>query len=352
MTTIYDVAKAAGVTAATVSHVLSGKKPVSDATRKKVMRFVEELGYRPNLVARSLITHRTRTIGFVVPMITNPFYSEIIEDAERITHRVGFRLLVTITQDDKLLGQEMLVDLYARRVDGIILMGGSGELPFALIETLISEGLPIIGCIWDEEERTFPTTIGFDYFAGGRLVAEHLLALGHQRIGIIAHGIVGTRLQHHLRVSGLVETLAAAGHSFDPALLFYGDSSAQSGEVAALQLLALPDPPTAIFATNDLMAIGILSAAWKRGLHVPHDLSVVGFDDIVLASYMTPPLTTVLMDRIALMEKSMEILFDMIEGKPVTSPPFLAPTLVVRASTGQNSREGYLPYPSTPRELV
>jgi LacI family transcriptional regulator len=212
----------------------------------------------------------------------------------------------------------------------------------------VTEGLPVVGCLWDEEEQMLRTTVGFDYFTGGRLVAEHLLELGHRRIGIIAHGVIGERPQHHLRVSGFVEALTAAGYPLDLALLLYGDSSAPSGEVAALRLLAFPDPPTAIFATNDLMAIGILSAAWKLGLCVPHDLSVVGFDDIVLASYMTPPLTTVLMDRIALMEKSTQILLDMIEGKHVVSPPLLAPILVVRASTDHNQRSGSIK-PSTAR---
>ena len=340
VTTIYDIAKAAGVTAATVSHVLSGKKPVREATRKKVMKYVEELGYRPNLVARSLITQQTCTIGLVVPTVANPFYAEVIEATERIAHSAGFRIMVTNTQDDRLLGQELLEDLYARRVDGIIALGGAGGLPFSTINTLISQGLPIVGCLWDEEEEHLVTTVGFDFFSGGCLVAEHLLALGHRRIGIIAHGVVGKRLQHHLRVSGCTETLAEAGYPFDPTLLIYGDSSVKSGETAALQLLALPDPPTAIFATNDLMALGVLSAAWKQGLHVPRDLSVVGFDDIVLSAYTTPPLTTVVMDRVALMEKAMEILLVMIESKPVPPLPMLKPVLAVRESTTHYEKKG------------
>jgi DNA-binding LacI/PurR family transcriptional regulator len=342
MTTIYDIAKAAGVTAATVSHVLSGKKPVKEATRLKVMKYIEEMGYRPNLVARSLITQQTYTIGVVVPTIANPFYAEVIEAAERSAHRAGFRIIATNTQDDQLLGQELLEDLYARRVDGIIIMGGSGGLPFPTINTLISQGLPILGCIGDEEVEQCTMTLGFDYFSGGRLVAEHLLALGHRRIGIVAHGIVGKRLQHHLRVSGCVETLTKAGYPFDPTLLIYGDSSVKSGEVAALQLLALPDPPTAIFATNDLMAIGVLSTAWRRGLQVPRDFSVVGFDDIELVAHTTPPLTSVLMDRVDLMENAVKILLTMIEGQPIGSPPVLKPTLSVRESTAHSLTKGVI----------
>lgn len=335
MTTIYDIAKAAGVTAATVSHVLSGKKPVKDATRKKVLQYVEEMGYRPNLVARSLTTQRTGTIGLVVPFTTNPFYAEIIDTSGRISHRAGFRIQVTATQDDIVRGEELLEDLYAHRVDGIIVMGGSGGLPFSIIDTLIAQGLPILGCMWEEEEQHLTMNIGFDLFAGGRMVAEHLLALGHQRIGIIAHGIPDYRLQHHLRVSGCTETLAAAGYPFDPELLIFGNSSLQSGEMATAQLLDRPDPPTAIFATNDLMAIGAVLAAWKRGLHIPRDLSIVGFDNIEMSSYTTPPLTTISLDRVALMEKAIEVLLSVIQQKQVTTPALLSPELVIRDSTSR-----------------
>jgi DNA-binding LacI/PurR family transcriptional regulator len=297
------------------------------------MQYVEEMGYRPNLVARSLIMQQTRTIGLVVPTVSNPFYAEIIEATERITHRLGFRILVTNTQDDKALGQELLEDLYARRVDGIIIMGGSGGLPFPTIHSLVSQGLPILGCIWEEEDQHFSPAIGFDFAEGGRQVAAHLLSLGHRRIAIVAHGIEGEKLQHHLRVSGCREVLAEAGYPFDPQLLVYGDSSIQSGERAALRLFALSNPPSAIFATNDLMAIGVLSAAWKCGLHVPRDLSIVGFDDIVMASYTTPPLTTILMDRVVLMEKSVEMLLSIVEGKSLSPLPLLAPTLMIRGST-------------------
>jgi DNA-binding LacI/PurR family transcriptional regulator len=339
MTTIYDIARAAGVTAATVSHVLSGKKPVSEATRQKVMKYIDELGYRPNLLARGLITRSTRTIGLIVPIISNPFYAEVIDAAERIAHRAGFRIMATNTQDDTLLGQEILEDLHARRVDGIIVMGGSGGLSIPAINTLISHGFPMLSCIWDEETERIAPNVSFDYLAGGRLVAEHLLALGHRRIGIIAHGVAEKGPQHHLRVSGCLEALAEAGYPFDATLLTYGDSSLQSGKDAALQLLARLDPPTAIFATNDLMAIGALSAAWERGLHIPRDLSVVGFDNIELTTYTTPPITTVIIDRVALMEKSVEMLLALIEGKHVDVPPTLKPVLAVRGSTAHSSRK-------------
>jgi DNA-binding LacI/PurR family transcriptional regulator len=333
VTTIYDVARAAGVTAATVSYVLSGKKTVSEATRARVMKYIVEMEYRPNLVARSLTTQQTRTLGLVVPTINNPFYAEAIEATERIVYRLGFRIMTTTTQDDSTLGHELLEDLYARRVDGIIVMGGSGGLPFAAVNALVAQGFPLVGCMWDEEEECPAITVSLDFARGGQLAAEHLLGLGHQRIGIVAHGVVGQRLQHHLRVSGCVERLVEDGFPLDPALLIYGDSSMKSGEQAALQLLGLSEPPTAIFATNDLMAVGCLSAAWKLGLRVPDDLSVVGFDNIELTTYSTPPLTTVVVDRVAMMERTVELLLPMVEQRQVGSLTTLQTTLAVRQST-------------------
>ena len=147
--------------------------------------------------------------------------------------------------------------------------------------------------------------------------------------------MVEKRLQHYLRVAGCTTLLEAAGYPFDPTLLIYGDSSAQSGERAAHALLTRSDPPSAIFATNDLMAIGALSAAWKLGLAVPRDLSVVGFDDIALSAYTTPPLTTVLIDRVLLMEKALEAILALIEQKDFPPLMVLKPTLTIRESASE-----------------
>jgi DNA-binding LacI/PurR family transcriptional regulator len=198
--------------------------------------------------------------------------------------------------------------------------------------------LPIVPCLWEiavAENEPSPS-VNFDFAAAGRLAAEHLLELGHRRIGIVAHGFHrenGIEITHSLRVSGCTEAMAENGHPFDPALLDVGTSTLESGKAAGWRLLTLPTPPTAIFATNDLMALGIMSAAWELGLHVPRDLSIVGFDDIAQATYNTPSLTTIVMSVNAIAEQALGSLLAMLEGKTVSSPPMLQPTLAVRAST-------------------
>jgi DNA-binding LacI/PurR family transcriptional regulator len=341
VTTIYDVAKAAGVTAATVSYVLSGKRPVSKATRERVMRYVQELGYRPNQIARSLIKQRTKTIGLVVPNIGNPFYAEMAEAAERITYAAGFRIFVTNTYRDEHLAQNLLDDLLSRRVDGIIVASEISSLAEETIQSLNATStitLPLVLCLWEGNEPSFAPAVRFDFCTAGRQAAEHLLNLGHRRIGIVvdaisSDGVTLETIRHFARLAGFQQALIQRGYPLDQSLLGIGSSSLESGKKAAYRLLQLPVPPTAIFATNDLMALGVMSAAWELGIHVPHQLSIVGFDDIGLVAYSTPPLTTVIMRSSTVMEQALDLLFRMIEGKQVASPPILQPTLVVRGST-------------------
>lgn len=342
MTTIYDVAKAAGVTAATVSYALSGKRSVSEETRERVMKCARELGYRPNQIARSLTKQKTMTIGLVVPTIDNPFYAGIARAAESITHASGFCIFVTSTYRDERLAQKLLDDLLSRRVDGIII--ASDIIPFAKFfppshtATELAVPLPIVSCLWEAPEPDLTPAISYDFYAAGKLAAQHLLGLGHRRIGVIVDGISPDgitlkRIHHSARLRGFEETLSAAGHPLDRTLVRAGDSSLESGKKAGYQLLQDAEPPTALFATNDLMALGAIAAAWELSITVPEQLSVVGFDDIRLASYSVPPLTTVILPESAVAEQSLDLLFRMIEGKTVTSPPVLQPRLIVRHST-------------------
>jgi DNA-binding LacI/PurR family transcriptional regulator len=346
VTTIYDIAKAAGVTATTVSYVLSGKGGVGQATRERVMKYVHELGYRPNLIARSLTKQSTNTIGLVVPNIGNPFYAGLAEIVERICYEAGFRAFITNTNSDERLGQDLLDNLISRRVDGVIVVsGGLSSKMLQVLQEKSSLPFPIVCCLMEEEnEQTAVPSITFDFFTAGRLAGEHLLQLGHQRIGIVTDGISSDgvtieRIFHHLRLAGFREALAQGGYPLDQSLLEIGNSSLESGKKAAYRLFQQPIPPTAIFATNDLMAFGVISAAWDAGIMVPHQLSVVGFDDISLAAYHVPPLTTVIMSESAVAEQALALLFSLIEGKDVSSPPMLQPMLAVRGSTAPPGRE-------------
>jgi LacI family transcriptional regulator, galactose operon repressor len=331
MATIYDVAEAAGVTAATVSVALSGRGVVNRETRARILRCAQELGYRPNLVARSLTMRRTHTIGLVVFDITNPFYAEVALAVEQTAQRAGYRVIFANTTGDRDLGAQMLDDLASRQVDGIIAMPGG--LSAAAVKGLSSTGLPIVACLWDEEMHVdLSPAIGVDFAAGGRMVADHLLDLGHRRIAIVA---IGTPEERWLRarIVAFRDRLAERGYPIEPELWQWGDAGLDDGHAAGHRLLSLRRPPTAVFATNDLMAIGVLAASREHGCSVPRDLSVAGFDDIHISRYLAPPLTTVRVEKTTLMATATNLLLRMIDGEEVPSLQSFAPSLVVRDST-------------------
>jgi LacI family transcriptional regulator, galactose operon repressor len=331
--TLQDIAKATGKTVSTVSYALSGRGSISEATRARIVQCAQELGYQPNLVARSLVTQRTSTIGLIVTDIANPFYGEVAQAVERAANPAGYRVLFVSSDRDDALSRGLLEDLVARRVDGIIAMPGG--LSVATIRGVVPVDRPVVWCLWEEESQALTRAVGVNFVTGGRLVAEHLTGLGHRRAAIVVQGPErnGTSTGHGARLQGYRHGLALAGWPLDETLIGLGNSTIESGYTAALALLDLPVPPTAIFATNDLMAAGVLAAARARGLQVPRDLSVVGFDDIVTAAHFGPPLTTVRIDKVALMTVATELLLAAIAGEALTPPPLFVPTLVVREST-------------------
>lgn len=336
--TLQDVARAAGVTPAAVSYALAGKGTLSAATRARILKCATELGYRPNLVARGLVTQQTHTIGLIVGDIANPFYGAAAQAVERTAYRAGYRAFFVSTDRDEHLGAELLADLCARRVDGILAV--SGGLPAGTVRATMATGMPVVWCMWEDEGSDLTPAVDLDYYAAGRLVADHLVALGHRRIGIVAHGPnPGAPVhEHRLRVAGCRAGLAAAGSPLDEALLVFGDSTVESGAIAGRALLTGPAPPTAVFATNDLMALGVLGAARELGVRVPDELSIVGFDDILAAAFAGPPLTTVRVDVVDIMTHATSLLLDTIAGVQPAVPRAWVPALVVRGSTGPHAR--------------
>jgi DNA-binding LacI/PurR family transcriptional regulator len=332
--TLLDVARAAGVTPAAVSYALSGKGTLSAATRERILNCAQELGYRPNLVARSLVTRRTHTIGLIVGDIANPFYGVAAQTVERTASRAGYRVYVVSIDRNEYLSMEVFAGLRASRVDGLLVMGASVQAD--IVDSSIAAGMPVVWCMYDDDGWTLTPHVNVDYHAGGRLVAEHLLSLGHRRVGIVAHGPKpGAVLhEHRLRVAGCRAGLAAGGCPLGESLLAFGDSTVESGRQAGQALLTLPAPPTAIFATNDLMALGVLGAARDLGVPVPDALSIVGFDDILAAAFSGPPLTTVHIDIAEVMTGATALLFELLAGKEPADPPPAALRLLVRGSTG------------------
>jgi DNA-binding LacI/PurR family transcriptional regulator len=333
MATLKDVARAANVDVSAVSFALSGKGNLSAETRERILRFARELNYRPNLVARSLAKRRTETIGLLVPDLVNPYYSMTAQAATRAAHQAGYRVAVMNTDADQQFGWAVLEDMVDRQLDGIIVMGNL--LADESIRAIVPPDVPLVWCGWESLDPQITPAIVVDYDSGGRLVAEHLLALGHRRMAVVAPPVASRRSG---RFHGFVEALATAGYPFDAALWAASSGSdegnVESGWAAGRTLLALPSPPTAVVAHNDFMALGVLAAARERGLRVPEDLSLVGFDDVFVATFTAPPLTTVRYDTVGIAVAATTVLLAAVGGgEPVVPAPF-EPELVVRKSTG------------------
>jgi LacI family transcriptional regulator len=328
MTTIYDIAKAVGVTQTTVANALAGRGNVSEATRKRILQCAQEMQYHPNALARGLAKKKTSTLGFLLPTIANPFYPEIAEEIERIAHIHDYQMLLCNTHYDFALGKQHLERLVSRWVDGIIVMGSSMDITD--IAHAFQSGLPTVLCDWQENEASLeiPQVKG-DFYCAGKLAAEHLLALGHRRMAIIVD-----EPQQSLRLEGFRAALQAQGLALPHEMIQQGHSTLESGYLAAKKLLTTEPPPSAIFATTDWMAIGALEASREMGLHVPQDLSVLGLDDIVVGAHISPPLTTIAISKDQLAQSATEMLLQQIDGTgDYRSPVLISPALRLRHST-------------------
>lgn len=328
MATLQDIAQAVGVTPTTVANALKGRGNVSQAMRERILKCAEEMQYRPNMLARSLAQGKTCTLGFLLPTIANPFYAEIAEAIERTANQHGYQMLLCNTLYDSALGQQHLERLVSRWVDGIIVMGVSMDI--AAIAAQFRQGLPTVLCNWQENEviEDIPQVSG-DFRRAGELAAQHLLSLGHRHIAIIVD-----EPQQTLRLKGFQKALQAEGISLDCEMIQQGHSTLESGYAATQQLLALPNRPTAIFATTDWMALGAIEAALDAGLQIPQDLSIIGLDDIVVSAHIRPPLTTVAVPKFQLAKEATELLFRVInETTTLPVSRFIEPILVLRRST-------------------
>ncbi len=331
MVTIADVAERAGVTSATVSNVITGRVTVSSKTRARVQKAIDDLGYRPNLVARGLARGKTYTIALVVPTITNPFFSEVVEEVERTADRNDFQIMLNTTHNVPAQGKRNLERLASRWMDGFMVMSMAADITDVL--EVAQLGKPVVLCAWDQDARSAALPIvDIDFRSAGELATQHLIELGHQRIVAILELPV-----QQSRLAGYQQALTASGLPITPDSILRGDSTFESGYRAATAALAQPQPPTAIFAGNDLMALGAIEAIVSHGLSVPGDLSIVGVDDITQAAYAHPPLTTISIPKREMARAATELLLRLIESKDessrATHVTLVRPHLVVRAST-------------------
>lgn len=326
--TMRDVARAAGVSVATVSRVVNGKGSVTADTQQRVQEAIHRLDYVPHVGARSLTTRRTHVIGVVLPETYGDFFSEIIRGMDRVARPAGYHVLVSGSHSDPEETDEVLHALHGR-VDGLLLMmpgPGLGRL-----DRRLPKRTPAV--LLNGGGATAHPSLRVDNRRGARLAVDHLLDLGHRRIahlcGPEANADAAERRQ------GYREALAARGIEAEPRLELAGDFREESGFAAGERLARLVPRPTAVFVANDAMAIGCLAALRARGLEVPRDVSLVGFDDVPNARYLTPALTTVKVPIAEVGAQAMERLLGILtnESDEGERDEVIVPTLSVRAST-------------------
>ena len=330
MTTIRDVAERARVSTTTVSHVVNGTRKVDPGTAARVEAAIEELGYRPNALARSMRRGRTHTVGIVIPDIANPFFGDLARSLEDHLFEAGYSAIICNSDGEVAKESRYLDVLLSKKVDGLLLIAASQ--PSEGLVHLAEKGPPTI--IVDRELDELPLShVLVENHRGGYLAGRHLLDLGHRDIGIIeGPGGLGTSAR---RLEGFQAALEEAGIALSQERIFRGDFRAASGRSAMDGWLRNGRPPSAVFAENDLMAVGALSAAHAADVEIPRDISVVGFDGIAFGADVTPPLTTVTQSVNDVAGAAVGLLFERLRDS--TSPVRfveLPVTLTVRGSSG------------------
>ena len=329
--TIKDVARLAGVSVATVSRVLNASAPVRDETRARVLEIARELRFAPNGAARTLSRRRSGALGVILPDLHGEFFSELLRGIDQEAQRAGHSLLVSSSHHDS-HGVSVAVRTMRGRVDGLLVM--APDVEGAALDAALPDGLPVV--LLNRAPGVTAASVMVDNFGGARAMTNHLLALGHRRIGFVAGA--ADNADSDERELGYRAALDEAGVPFDADLYVRGDFTEDGGWRGARELLARPEPPSVIFAANDAMAVGVLSALREMDIAVPASVAVVGFDDIPIARFLNPPLTTVRVGIAALGERAAALLLrDVAERPPPRRVPrrdILPTVVVVRASCG------------------
>jgi LacI family transcriptional regulator len=334
-----DVARLAGVSRTTVSYVLNGQTeslPISDETRQRVLEAIEELGYEPDARAQALRSGSTKTIALIIPDLRNPHFCEYATGIEEAARAAGYHLLLSSTTMNDEYAVEIFKDLARRRFDGLIIASSfilEAQEAQSILKQIRERGLPVV----EMDENYGVDSVYADYHEATKEVMTYLLSFGHRRIGLI-YGVGGHELGED-RLQPYQAALKAAGIPTRPELIVDCGPAIEDGYQAALKLLKLPSRPTAIIAINDLLAISAVRAAADLGLRVPDDLSLVGYDDIPMANYLMPRLTTVTKDALFLGKKAFEMVLARIQNPDLPRQQFHSPArLILRESTGMAPR--------------
>ncbi|HEY5799412.1 MAG TPA: LacI family DNA-binding transcriptional regulator [Burkholderiaceae bacterium] len=335
MATMKQVAEKAGVSTSTVSHVINNTRVVSDDVRERVLALIAEMRYIPSAVARSLKNDKTHTIGMMIPNNSNPYFAELIQGIEDASFKLGYNIILCNAYDDAKKQAAYIRVLMEKRIDGLILVASGSD--DALSSLLSSQNVPMV-LVDREVEGVEADFIESDHEQGGYIATKYLLDLGHRDIACVSGPI--ELLPSRDRVVGYLRALKEAGIKFRLDYLVRSDFTSEGGYNAFRQLLALKQRPTAIFASNDLMAIGGICAAAEAKVTIPEQLSVIGYDDIALASFSTPRLSTVAQPKYEMGEMVARMLVERLNGAgaaPVRRER-LQTELVVRQSTAPYRR--------------
>ncbi len=329
MITIYDIAEKAGVSIATVSRVINNSPGVKEETRERVMAVIKQANYSPNAMAAALTSKKTYTVGLLIPDIANPFFAELARGIEDRANFYGYNVIICNTDNKPHKEKAYLRLLMQKRTDGIVF--AAAEAGSAAITQLTRRGFPVV-LLARELEGADLETVLVDNVEGGYLATKHLLELGHRQIAIVTETTTIKASQD--RYYGYLKALEEEGiHPLEEYRIF-NVGGIEAAQEASRKLLELPNPPTAVVAFNDLVAIGLMEGAKKAGLKIPRDLSVVGFDDTIIATITDPPLTTMAQPIYQMGSCAIDRLVGLIKGESRGSKRMVLETrLVVRRST-------------------
>jgi DNA-binding LacI/PurR family transcriptional regulator len=335
------VAARAGVSIATVSRAINRAATVDPVLVERVWQAVAELNYFPNTQARALVSGRSRLLGMIVSEITNPFFPELIHEFERVAVERGYEILIASTNYERQKMEVCARRMLERKVDGVAVM--TFGIEDFLFERFAAENIPVV-FIDAAPSRPLSSFLTVDYRAGIHEAVQHLAVLGHRRIGFIAGPL---RLRSAAaRKTAFVDSMRSIGLKSEPDWLVEGDHTLDGGRDAMQKILALPNRPTAVLCSNDMTAIGVQHALFEAGLKVPEDLSIIGFDDIHLAEYTIPPLTTIRMSCRDIALQAINRLMEHLQldpgklnnklnvARPGLAPQKIDTRLIVRQTTG------------------
>jgi LacI family repressor for deo operon, udp, cdd, tsx, nupC, and nupG len=313
LATIEDVAAIAGVSIATVSRAINEPAKVADATRRRVNDAIARTGYTTNAMARSLRMRRANMILILAPDVGDPNFSNILVGLETEASKRGYGVLIGNTQNDATRETDYLRFISSNQADGLILL--TGHLPFGYDHAGPATRMPPMVAVNEPVPGDRVPFVGVDNFEGARIAAEHLVSQGHRRIAFI--GRSQSRDVNELRERGYRAALSDAGIGIDPMLILDGDGSTESGRQAAELMFVRDVLPSAFLCVNDATALGVIIALNERGYDLPRQFSVMGFDDISFASFVTPSLTTMKQPRSKIGEAAMTLLLALLEGRPL-----------------------------------